>query len=44
VIALNSDTTAAEKARAKRAGFYRYFEKPLKIDALLEAIEPVLAP
>ena len=41
VIAL-SGRELRETSRASRAGFYRYFEKPLKIDAFVSALEPLL--
>jgi PAS domain S-box-containing protein len=44
VIALSAAAMVSDSAMVKTAGFYRYLTKPVKVDALVEALEQVLQP
>ncbi len=43
VIALTAAASERDKLRGLQAGFYKYLTKPVKLDALLEALESLLA-
>ena len=43
VIALNAAAAERDRQRGMEAGFYRYLTKPVKVDALIDAIESLLS-
>ena len=44
VIGLSAAALSADTTRAKRAGFYRYLTKPVKVDELTAVLEELLEP
>jgi CheY-like chemotaxis protein len=43
VIALTAAASDRDKQRGRRAGFYRYITKPVRVDELLDALESLLS-
>jgi CheY-like chemotaxis protein len=44
VIALTAAASERDRKRGEQAGFYRYLTKPVKVDELEAALEPLLSP
>lgn len=42
VVALTAAASERDKQRGMQAGFYRYLTKPVKVDELMEVLEPLL--